>query len=348
MSVLLQRPPFSERDDDALLREMAEVTDWHLQGCPEYRAMWPDYRSANSLAELPFVHVGLFKHAVLQTRGEGINHQRLLKSSSTSGVSSQILLDTRSGELQARASVAVLQDLAGTDKRPLLVSDSAKSLMQRGEVSARVTAAMSLRPLSTEMHFLMVSADNPSSLDWSLVESLCTKNPRLLVYGFTWILWKGWVDAAIPDSTKEALSKSQIHFVHSGGWKKLEALKVDRQTFDGRLLGLVAKGSGVVDFYGLVEQVGMIYPLCEAGFRHMPRWGAVLARDPWSLEPKAPGEEGMLQLMNPLAFGAPYHSVLTEDMGCVVEGDCPCGRSGQRFQLLGRMPKSEVRGCANV
>ncbi len=128
----------------------------------------------------------------------------------------------------------------------------------------------------------------------------------------------------------------------------METLKVDRQTFDGRLLGLVAEGSRVVDFYGLVEQVGMIYPLCEAGFRHMPRWGAVMARDPWSLEPLAAGKEGMLQLMNPLAYGAPYHSVLTEDMGVVLEGDCPCGRLGQRFQLLGRMPKAEVRGCANV
>lgn len=348
MSSLLNEPPFSDRADEVLLREMQELTEWHLAGCPAYRAMWPDFSAPNSLAELPFVHVGVFKHIPLQTNGEGITHQRVLKSSSTSGVSSRIPLDTRSGELQARASVAVLEDLVGKDKRPLLVTDSAKSLMQRGEVSARVTAAMSLRPLSTEMHFLMASADNPASLDWALVESLCAKSPRLLVYGFTWILWKGWVDATIPDSAKAALSKTQIHFVHSGGWKKLETLKVDRETFDGRLLGLVAEGSRVVDFYGLVEQVGMIYPLCEAGFRHMPRWGAAMARDPWTLEPLAAGKEGMLQLMNPLAYGAPYHSVLTEDMGCVLEGDCPCGRLGQRFQLLGRMPKAEVRGCANV
>ena len=348
MSALLNETPFSARADEILLREMRELTEWHLKGCPAFRAMWPDFSVANSLEELPFVHVGAFKHIALQTNGEGITHQRVLKSSSTSGVSSQIPLDTRSGELQARASVAVLKDLVGKEKRPLLVTDSARSLMQRGEVSARVTAAMSLRPLSTEMHFLLASADNPDSLNWALVESLCAKSPRFLVYGFTWILWKGWVDSAIPESAKAALARTQIHFVHSGGWKKLETLKVDRQTFDGGLLGLVAEGSRVVDFYGLVEQVGMIYPLCEAGFRHMPRWGAVIARDPWTLDPLAPGQEGMLQLMNPLAYGAPYHSVLTEDMGCVLEADCPCGRDGQRFQLLGRMPKAEVRGCANV
>jgi hypothetical protein len=52
--------------------------------------------------------------------------------------------------------------------------------------------------------------------------------------------------------------------------------------------------------------------------------------------------------MNVLALGAPYHSVLTEDLGRRVEGDCPCGRAGRRFGLLGRMAKTETRGCANV
>ena len=60
------------------------------------------------------------------------------------------------------------------------------------------------------------------------------------------------------------------------------------------------------------------------------------------------GEAGMLQLMNCLAFGAPYHNVLTEDMGVTFEAACACGREGQRFELLGRMPDAELRGCANV
>jgi len=348
VSSLLQAPPFSARDESALLREMNDLTRWHLEGCAAYRAMWPDFECAATLAELPFVHVGVFKETLLQTAGEGITHQRVLKSSSTSGVSSQIPLDTKSGELQARASVAVLEDLVGAGKRPLLVTDSAKSLRQRGEVSARVTAAMSLRPLSTEMHFLLKDSEDSQSIDWSLVESSCRNSPALLVYGFTWILWSAWIKGRIPVPVAELLAKTQVHFVHSGGWKKLEAIKVDRRAFDDGLLALVGPGSRVADFYGLVEQVGMIYHLCEAGFRHVPRWGAVLARDPWTLEVKESGEEGMLHLMNPLAFGAPYHSVLTEDVGCVVAGDCPCGRLGERFELHGRMPKAEVRGCANV
>ena len=104
---------------------------------------------------------------------------------------------------------------------------------------------------------------------------------------------------------------------------------------------------GLVRGLQLFEQVGVLYPLCEHGFRHVPRWADVLVRDPWTLRPLV-GEAGLLQLMNVLAYGAPYHSVLTEDRGRVVEGPCPCGRVGRRFELLGRVPKAEVRGCANV
>ncbi len=347
MSVLLQQAPFSERDDDTLLREMNALSHWHLDGCDAYRTIWPKFTEARSLEELPFLHVGVFKHRVWRTNGEGITHQRTLKSSSTSGTSSQIALDGRSGALQAQSSAAILQDLLGADQRPLLILDDVKSLQQRGEVSARVTAAMSLRPLSTEMHFLLNGHDAAQSLDWAKVGELCAKSSRLLVYGFTWMLWTGWAQGLIPDDVRAALAKTQVHFVHSGGWKKLEAMKVSREQFESALLGMCASGSGVLDFYGLVEQVGIIYPLCSAGFRHVPRWAAVLVRDPWTLQimTNAPG---MLQLMNPLALGAPYHNVLTEDMGRMVDGACECGRLGQRFELLGRMPKAELRGCANV
>ena len=143
------------------------------------------------------------------------------------------------------------------------------------------------------------------------------------------------------------LSGKRIHFVHSGGWKKLEDIQVDRETFDNKLLEGLHPDSRVIDFYGLVEQVGIIYPLCEHGYRHTPAWADVLVRDPWTLEPLS-NEAGQLQLMNTLAHGAPYHNVYTEDLGRIIQGDCPCGRAGKRFELLGRVPKAEIRGCSNA
>lgn len=347
MSELLAAAPFSRRDDALFLREMNALTSWHRSGCEPYRAVWPESAEARTLAELPFLHVGVFKHRLWRTEGEGVQHLRRLKSSSTGGTASEIALDSRSGALQARSSAAILEALLGAERRPLLILEDARSLQLRGEVGARVTAAMSLRPLSSEMHFLLGREAAGGDIDWESVLEICATHPKLLVYGFTWMLWTAWAEAGMPSEVRKALARTQVQFVHSGGWKKLEANKVSRDRFDSTLLGTVAAGSAVLEFYGLVEQVGIIYPRCLAGCYHVPRWAAVLARDPWTMN-ALEGEAGMLQLMNGLAFGAPYHSVLTEDMGVALDGLCACGREGQRFELLGRMPDAELRGCANV
>ena len=347
MSRLLDDGPFTARNDDEFLREMNALSQVHLRACPEYRRIWPDWQGANCIEELPFVHVGLFKRILLKSDRADVQYDRTLTSSATTGSQpSQIALDKQSSALQSASSLAILTAMVGPEVRPLLVLDSSKSLRQRGLISARIAAAMSLRPLASEIHFIVKDMD-AACVDWDLVRNVLQEHDDLLLYGFTWILWSAWANGDMPADVQNALRGKRIHFVHSGGWKKLEGQRVSHSEFDAVLLAGLSAESRVLDYYGLVEQVGIIYPLCEEGFRHVPRWAGILVRDPWTLEPLV-GQRGLLQLMNVLAHGAPYHSVLTEDLGRVVAGDCPCGRSGQRFELLGRVPKAEVRGCANV
>ena len=45
----------------------------------------------------------------------------------------------------------------------------------------------------------------------------------------------------------------------------------------------------------------------------------------------------------------PGHNILTEDMGKMISNDgCKCGRKGKFFKIIGRIPKTEVRGCSDV
>jgi hypothetical protein len=349
MSHLLEERPFAARDDAAFLREMEELTQWHRAHCPEYARIWPEPGQSKTTADLPFLHVGLFKHLLLLTRAEGIVHQRTLLSSSTTGTQpSRISLDERSSALQSRSSLAILTEMVGPERRPLLVLDDARNLRQRGEVSARIAAAMALRPLASETHFLLDESSARARTRWELLANILSRHDDLLVYGLTFLLWTAWLKAGMPDEIRQALANKRIHFVHSGGWKKLESLQIQQVQLESELLAGLDKRSAVVDFYGLVEQIGIVFPLCSAGSRHVPRWADVIVRDPWTLNPLA-GEPGLLQLMNVLAFGAPYHSILTEDQGRILpEGTCPCGRQGKRFQLLNRLPQAETRGCANV
>ena len=348
MSELLHRPPYGPRDDEALLRESIALARRHLEGCPEYSRVWPHWNGASCFEDLPFLHVGLFKHVTLRTHAPDVRHERTLRSSSTTGANaSRIVLDRDSSARQTRSTGAILREFVGEERRPLAVIDSARSLIARGEVSARIAAAMSLQPLAIETHFLLDDASDPASMRWERLAQLIEQHRDLLVYGFTWILWLAWGASGVPAEVRSALAGARIHFVHSGGWKKLEEAKVDRATLDHALLDGLDPGSRVVDFYGLVEQVGVVYPLCECGYRHVPVWAGVIVRDPFTLQPLGDGP-GQLQLFNCLAGGAPYHSVLTEDMGRLVPGECSAGRSGPRFELLGRVPKADVRGCANV
>ncbi len=332
MSTLLEQAPYGPRDETRFRVELNALAEHHRHGCPAYARICGEGASVA-------LHVGVFKHLDLRTEHEGRGAGRTLQSSSTSGTASRIHLDPRSGELQARSSVAILKDFAGAEPGPLLILDGARSLRSR-ELSARVAAAMSLKPLASELFFLLDDPADPASfLRDELDRALALPGP-LRVYGFTSLLWQAW--------PKDLRLDRPVVFVHSGGWKKLEARKIDRATFDRALLATAAPGSKVIDYYGLVEQVGVIYPLCEHGFRHVPVWAGARVIDPLTGEPVSDGESGALELANLLAWGAPYHHVVTEDLGRIEPGPCPCGRSGPRFELLGRLPKAEIRGCANI
>ena len=346
MSALLDRPPYGPRDEAEFLREMEQVTQHHLAGCEPYRRIWKHWQSGGEVTALPFLHAGMFKRVFLVTGGSV--RERVLQSSSTTGSQpSQIALDKFSSQLQSRSAVAILKDFVGEQKRPLLILDDGKSLRQPGSVSARMAAALSLSPLATSVHFLLSDANQPQSMKWDELRTAISSSNEFLIYGSTSLLWRAWGSAMMPEEIRKQLRSKRMHFVHSGGWKRLESLRVSREEFDGTLLRDLPQESRVVDYYGLVEQVGVIYPLCENGYRHVPVWADILVRDPYNLE-LVEDQPGQIQLMNSLAHGAPYHSVLSEDLGKITSGSCPCGRSGKRFELLGRIPMAELRGCADV
>ena len=348
MSDLLSRPPYGARDDAQFLNELNRLTAHHAAWCGPYgRLVGKRAQPVERIEDLPYVHVGLFKRMNMVTHAPDSKIVRSVLSSSTSGVSSRVTLDELSSRLQSASVEAILQSYIGEAKRPLLILDSASSLRRRDDFSARIMAALSLKPFATEIFFLLKDAQDPASFNYAQLECALKQSDDLLVYGFSWMLWLGWAEQAFPHSLRVELAKKTIHFIHSGGWKKLEDIRIDRHQFDKRLIGTASEASRVIDYYGLVEQMGIVYPLCQQGVRHVPVWADVLVRDSWTSEVLESGE-GQLQLLNSVTFGTPCHSVLTEDMGRILPGPCPCGREGRGFELIGRVPKAEIRGCANV
>ncbi|WP_304511585.1 LuxE/PaaK family acyltransferase [Desulfobacula sp.] len=348
MSELIKKKPYEKRDDILFLQELNNLTEYHLKGCKDFFRIWANWKHVDNIYDIPFLHVGIFKYLTLKTQHSELTHKRTVSSSSTSGVPSKIILDERSSKLQSLSTTKTLMDFLGEKKKPLLVIDSVRSLRSRSGLSARMAAAMSLRPLANDIQFLLDDPDDYESIKWDLLEENIDLYDEFIVYGFSWILWLAWVKNKFPTTIQKILRNKKIYFVHSGGWKKLESIKVSHEHFNTSLLDNLHSDSKVIDFYGLVEQIGIIYPLCECGARHVPVWADVIVRDSYTLKPLENGEIGQLQLLNCITFGAPYYSVLTEDLGRILTGSCSVGRSGKRFELIGRVPKAEIRGCANV
>jgi len=94
--------------------------------------------------------------------------------------------------------------------------------------------------------------------------------------------------------------------------------------------------------------MGLNYPDCPCGCKHESSYVKVLVRDIVTHKVLPAGEEGKLEFITPVPHSYPGNLVLTDDLGMIIDGECPYGRSGKRFIILGRLKKAEVRGCGDI
>ena len=136
--------------------------------------------------------------------------------------------------------------------------------------------------------------------------------------------------------------------IHGGGWKKLANEAVSPEEFRERLKSVCGL-SDIHDYYGMVEQTGSIYMQCECGHLHASIFSDVIMRRMKDFSVCDIGEKGVIQVLSLIPESYPGHSILTEDEGVLLgEDDCPCGRKGRYFEVLGRIKNAEVRGCSDT
>ena len=136
--------------------------------------------------------------------------------------------------------------------------------------------------------------------------------------------------------------------IHGGGWKKLINEAVEPEEFQQRLKEVCGLDR-IHDYYGMVEQTGCIYMQCECGHLHASIYSDVIARRSEDFSECDFGERGILQVVSAIPESYPGHSLLTEDEGVILgEDDCPCGRKGKYFKVIGRLKDAEIRGCSDT
>ena len=356
---LLNRSPYSLEPLDKhgilfdLLRRQVEKAVQHSVHYANFVANYPvPLDKAETIADLPYLPVSVFKKDPPLMLISSSKVQRILLSSSTTGQEpSRIAVDSITARRMSKGITSILSDFVGTARRPYLVVDLSSTNIKGSNLGARGAAIRGLSPFSTKTVYCMKEESvSAAELDIDILLSFANehRNEQVLIFGFTNILWTHFVTPL--EKKGICLNMPLVHVVHSGGWKKLIKEAVSKEEFNKRLSGVVGCDTKfIIDFYGMVENLGIIYPDCKEGFKHPPAFGEVIIRDPLTLAPVQPGEIGIVEVCSALPNSFPGHLLLTEDMATVLLDDgCPCGRRGLAFRFAGRIPKSENRGCGNV
>jgi len=356
---LLSMPPYGQAPEEkeaALLGILKEELDYSRQRNASYKNYidhWPvDYQSAGRLSDLPFLPVGLLKaNPPLSLVSTDEVRRTLTSSATTSQQPSRVVIDSSTARRMTKGVVNIVRDFIGPARRPYLVVDAPDTKGTTNALGARGAAIQGLQPFASEATYCLNLDDQGElTLNRDKLEKYAREHVdcELLVYGFTFILWNHFIKPLMQEGVCLNLPKARI--LHSGGWKRLQDQAVEKTHFNQELAGVVGcSPDQIIDFYGMVETVGVIYPDCPEGNKHGPAFGDVIVRNPLTLEPVAEGEQGIVQVCSVLPTSFPGHLLLTEDRAEVIAYDgCPCGRRGISFRFAGRIPKTDLRGCGNL
>lgn len=332
-----------------LTRALLELTAQHAALCPLYRQMLEakGFRPevVQSPADIPFLPVRLFKQLDLLS----VPREEVVKTMTSSGTSGQtpsrIFLDRTTAANQTKALTRIVSAVTGAQRMPMIVVDSPAVIKDRALFSARGAGILGFSIFGRDRIFAL---DENMQLDIDAVVQFLGKHTGspVFVFGFTFMVWQHLYKSLA--SSARQVDLSQAILVHGGGWKTLTNESVSSTVFRERLLA-VCGIARVHDYYGMVEQTGSICMECEQGHLHASTYSDVIIRRPHDFAPAGVGEVGLVEVVSVLPGSYPGHALLTEDEGVLLgEDDCPCGRLGKYFKVLGRIKSAELRGCSDT
>ena len=246
-----------ENKETVLLDQLNLLTEHHYVNCDFYRnvidAIWDGKTEAESLSEVPYLPVSIFKKQQLASIPKDQVAITLTSSGTTGAAVSQIFVDRETSTRQQRALAHTMMHILGPKRLPMLVIDSEAILKDPKLMSARGAGVLGMTRFGHRPVFAL-SAKMEPNLD-GVVEFLKKHgSKKFFIFGFTFMVWS----QLYQHFAKAGLDLSNGILVHSGGWKKMVEQSVDNSVFRSRLkdaFGLV----DIYNFYGMVEQLGSVY-----------------------------------------------------------------------------------------
>jgi len=352
-SDILEIQPFSldkNAKEKMMFENLYDLTKFHYENCENYKkilnALNFSFNKAEKVVDIPFIPVRLFKEFTMSS----IPQEEIFKTMTSSGTSGQavskIVLDKETAANQQKTLVKIVSDFTGASRMPMLIIDSPSVIKNRLMFSARGAGILGFSIFGADRTYAL---DDDMKIDFEAIEKFLEKHKgrQILLFGFTFMIWQ-YFYKELKKAQNHNIDLSNGILIHGGGWKKLVNEAVSKEDFK-KALNDVCKIKRVHDYYGMVEQTGCVYMECECGHLHASAYSDVIIRNPKDFSVLPNGEKGIVQVVSLLPKSYPGHSLLTEDEGIILgEDDCPCGRKGKYFEILGRIKNAEIRGCSDT
>ena len=331
-----------------LLQFIKQLHFYHERHSNEYykisNSLFPD-KDYTSLDKIPYIPVSLFKNYLLKSIDNKEIFKILTSSGTTGSVPSKIVLDKETASLQSLTLSKILGHIIGSNRLPMLIIDSKSVIKDRKSFSARGAGILGVSVFGKK--HLYVLDDKFELIIEDLKNFASVYNGKsILIFGFTFMIWQYLAKTDLGFD----LDLSNAILLHSGGWKKLEALAVDNKEFKKTLYNKYGiKPNNIYNFYGMIEQVGTVFLENSQGYLQCPNFSDIIIRNPIDFSVQHRGEPGLIQVISMIPKSYPGHSILTEDIGVIVgEDDAENGWKGKYFKILGRAKKAETRGCSDT
>lgn len=360
---LLGLPPFSLKNSQKqrmLSDAVTESITHYYENCPPYKK-WVNKQGFDpslpieDISEIPFLPAALFKHMdlVVGTRDD------VVKILASSGISSQIPsrvpIDNLTRTRQMKALTSVMTDFFGGKRRPFILLDVEPSAAEGNDMnlSARVAGMRGYLMAASQQIYVLDDGENQPRLNETLlqetIQNFKISGTPFSVLGYTYMLYKYVIQPLYERGICLNFPKNTF-LLHFGGWKMLQDQAVTRKILNEQasmVFGIPVKN--VRDIYGFTEQLGIIYPDNGTGLKRTPCFAEVIVRDPLTLKPVPDGGYGLLEFITPLPHSYPGAALLLDDIGRIVTREpSPDGKHGTAFEVIGRAPESEVRGCGDT
>ena len=249
----------SDSKSPSLLCSLNRLCQHHYSNCSDYKRyidlVYPDRLSFNSLADIPFLSVNVFKTFSLFSVSQK-DIYKVFYSSGTSGYPSKIYLDRPTANYQTKVLSELWSDNISPKRLPFLLIDDQSVISSESPNTARKAAILGFNRFASKTKFVSINSTYCSSSDLEAYFEECSKYETLIVFGFTSFIWN-YIHS---HSLKKPLSEyfKRIIVLHGGGWKKLQSLNIDSTAFDNDVRSFFSS-SVVKSYYGLVEQIGAIF-----------------------------------------------------------------------------------------